>query len=160
MKTMRTLTIILCLALIGTLSGCALFQPQKSNVDSNLQPRQEGPNQVFYGFPDIPIPNEVSMVNDRSFVYETSGLKSGVLSFTGNVDVQSLENYFKVNMPKNGWRYLNSFRYKDILMNYIKDDRTCTIKISRGVMLSDLELWVGQIDKSSQHKTTAGDPIK
>jgi len=160
MRTMKTLTIFLCLALLTALGGCAIFQPSRGNVDSNLQPRQESPNQVFYGFPDVPMPNEISIVNDRSFVYETSGLKSGVLYFSGNVEIQSLENYFKINMPKNGWRYLNSFRYKDILMNYTKEDRTCTIKISRGVITSDVEVWVGQIEKSGPQKAPISDPIR
>ena len=52
-------------------------------------------------------------------------------------------------MPKNGWKYVNSFRYKDIVMNYVKADKTCNIKISRGAFLTDLEVWVGPADNGS-----------
>jgi hypothetical protein len=135
-------------------SGCTLFQ--RYNLSSPAQPKQEGPNQLFYGFPDVPIPQELTIVNDKSFVYETSVFKAGVLFFTGNVELQSLENYFKINMPKNGWKYVNSFRYRDSILNYIKDDKTCNIRMSRGTFSSDVEIWVGPAEKGTIQKSNEG----
>jgi hypothetical protein len=132
-------------------SGCALFQ--KNGSENPPPAKQEGPNQVFYGFPDVPVPKELSIVNGKSFVYETPTFKAGVLSFDGDVDPQSLENYFKVNMAKNGWKYINSFRYKDVVFNYIKEDKTCNIKISRGAFSTDVEIWIGPADKGSIQKS-------
>ncbi|HOC45903.1 MAG: hypothetical protein PHT96_00070 [Syntrophorhabdaceae bacterium] len=128
--------------------GCAMFQKQDT-ADTSSPSKAQGFNQQFYGFPDVPIPKEVEMVNERSFVYETPAFKAGVIVFRGNVDPASLENYFKINMSKNGWRYINSFRYKDTVMNYMKEDRTCNIKISRGAFQTELEVWVGPADKGS-----------
>jgi hypothetical protein len=143
---MKKLVILSCVMLL-LCSGCSLFQ--RYNPSSPAQPKQEGPNQLFYGFPDVPAPSELSIIGDRSFVYETSTFKAGVLFLNGNVDLQSLENYFRINMPKNGWRYVNSFRYKDIILNYVKDDKICNIRLSRGTFSSDAEIWVGPAEKGS-----------
>ncbi|EFK95688.1 conserved hypothetical protein, secreted, partial [sediment metagenome] len=81
--------IILCFAVFMVCAGCAAFQKPS---DQTTPPKQEGFNQSFHGFPDVPIPKELNIVNERSFVYETPSFKAGVIVLTGNVDVASLEN--------------------------------------------------------------------
>jgi len=76
----------------------------------------------------------------------------GVVVLNGNVDLDSLENYFKVNMVKNGWRFVNSFKFKDVTLNFVKDDKTCNIKMSRSVFSSDVEIWVGPADRASSER--------
>jgi hypothetical protein len=147
MKKIMILCFILCLSF----AGCAAFQKQESEPASAS--KTQGFNQAFYGFPDVPVPKELNIVNDRSFVYETPTFKAGVIVFTGNVDPASVESYYKLNMAKNGWKYINSFRYKDIVMNYAKEDKTCNIKISRGAFQTELEIWVGPADKGSFPKS-------
>jgi len=140
---MRKLIVLAFLVFLMSISGCAYFQ--KSTLREPEKGQKEGPglNQVFYNFPDIPIPKELELVSDKSFIYESPSIKAGVLLLRGNVDVDSLQNYFKVNMSKNGWRFVNSFRFKDITMNYAKEDKTCTIKISREGFTTDVEISVG-----------------
>ncbi|MDD3846438.1 MAG: hypothetical protein PHC90_08755 [Syntrophorhabdaceae bacterium] len=149
---------ILCFALSLICAGCAAFQKQSS--EPAPAPKSQGFNQAFYGFPDVPVPKEVEIVNERSFVYETPTFKAGVIVFSGNVDPSSVESYFKINMAKNGWRYINSFRYKDIVMNYAKDDKMCNIKISRGAFQTELEIWVGPADRGSLQKPAAANGPK
>lgn len=149
--------IILCFVLSLLFGGCAGFQRQ---ADTTPPDDQEDFNQAFYGFPDVPIPKELKMVNDRSFVYEAPGLKAGVITFSGNVDVTSLENYFRIHMPKNGWRYVNSFRYKDIVLNYVKADKTCNIKISRGAFQTELEVWVGPAERDAIQRPAASNGLQ
>ncbi len=151
-------TLILSCLMVVMLSGCAVFQ--KNSTEVAVQPKPEGPNQVFYGFSDLPIPKELAIVSEKSFVYETTGLKAGVLYFSGNVDMQSLENYFKVNMAKNGWKYINSFRYKDIVLNYTKDDKTCNIKMGRGPFVTDVEIWIGPGEKVGGQRPQFNEPTK
>jgi hypothetical protein len=144
---MKKIIILSCVMLL-LCSGCTLFQ--KYNLSSGpSEPKQEGLNQVFYGFPDVPTPQELNLISDRSFVYETSALKTGVLFLSGNVEIQSLENYFKINMPKNGWRYVNNIRYRNIILNYVKDDKMCNIRISKDTFSADVEIWVGPVEKGT-----------
>ncbi len=108
----------------------------------------EAPNVAYYSFPDIPIPKELDLVRDKSFVYETANLRTGVLVLKGNVDVNSLEQYFKTNMAKNNWTFMNGFKYATIILNYTKENRAAHIRISRENWSTWVEVWVGPLERS------------
>ena len=137
---MRKTVVVCCIALLF-FSGCAFMQ--KDVKDDSPPSRQNTVNQTFYGFPDIPVPKELEFVRNRSFVYETPTLKAGVMVLSGNVDLQSLESYFKVNMIKNGWKFVNSFKFSDITLNFTKEDKTCSIKMAKPAFNAEVEIWVG-----------------
>jgi hypothetical protein len=137
---MRKTIVVLCIMLF-LFSGCALSR--KEVKEDSVQSKSGSLNQTYYGFPDIPVPKELEFVRNRSFVYETASLRAGVMVLSGNVDLQSLENYFKVNMIKNGWRFVNSFKFADISLNFVKDDKTCNIKMSKPGFYAEVEIWVG-----------------
>ena len=148
---MKKIIILSCVMLL-LCSGCACFQRQPPSTPRLSQSRKVQ-IRYFMAFLMCLIPQELTIVSDKSFVYETSALKAGVLFFNGNVELQSLENYFKINMPKNGWKYVNSFRYRDSILNYVKDDKTCNIRMSRGTFSSDIEIWVGPAEKGTIQKS-------
>jgi hypothetical protein len=124
-------------------SGCTYFQ--KAAKDETPQPGQgqDVLNQTFYGFPDVPMPSELKFIREKSFIYETANLRVGVMYLNGNVDLESLENYFKINMIKNGWKFINSFKFKDVTLNFVKDDKTCNIKMAKDSFNAEVEVWVG-----------------
>ncbi|HOE16267.1 MAG TPA: hypothetical protein PLX02_05075 [Syntrophorhabdaceae bacterium] len=150
---MKKIFILLFIMLLA-FSGCAMFKGSKA-ADESAQPGQEALNQAFYGFPDIPVPQELAYVPENSFIYESPSMRAGVMFFNGNVEMQSLENYFKINMAKNGWRYINSFRYKDVVLNYQKENKTCNIKMSRGAFQTEVQIWVGPADQIAPQKGNA-----
>ena len=127
-------------------SACSLFQKsavQEQSPDS----QQEGANVVFYTFPDIPVPKELTLQKEKSFIYEAPRVKAGVLVLTGNVDMTSLESYFKVNMAKNGWRFANSYKYGDVILNFVKEDKASNIRIIRDAFTTRVERWVGPVER-------------
>lgn len=135
--------VILFIMMLFVVSGCAYFDKSTAKDEPASAPRSEQLNQAYYGFPDVPVPRELRLVNENSFIYETPTLKVGVLVLRGNVDVQSLENYFKVNMIKNGWKFVNSFKFKDVALNFMKEDKTCNIKMTKEAFNAEVEIWVG-----------------
>lgn len=140
------------IALVGLLffvGGCAYFQ-KSGTSDQSAKQRTETPNVVFYTFPDIPVPKELTLVREKSFIYETPSVKAGVLLLTGNVDIASLEGYFKTNMAKNGWRFVNSYKYNDVILNFLKEDKASNIRATRDTFTTQVEIWVGPVDKSGQ----------
>jgi hypothetical protein len=149
---MRKIVLLFCIMLL-VFSGCTYFQ--KPVKDDPSQPGQNTLNQTFYGFPDIPLPTELNFVREKSFIYETANLRVGVMYLSGNVDLQSLENYFKINMIKNGWKFINSFKFKDVALNFVKEDKTCNIKMVKDSFNAEVEIWVGPasaIDKGHMQK--------
>ncbi|MDR2017963.1 MAG: hypothetical protein LBQ00_03675 [Syntrophobacterales bacterium] len=138
--------IVACFALlivISVISGCATID-RWSGRDDTSKSKSDLPNQVFYGFPDIPIPTELTYETDKSFIYETQTMRVGILVLSGNVEPQSVEDYFKVNMAKNGWRFVNSFKFRgDISANFTKDEKTVALKVSRTPFTTEVEIWVG-----------------
>ena len=154
---MRKILVVAIAVLLAAsvLSGCSTFGTT-SGKDDTSKPKTDLPNQAFYGFPDVPVPKELTFAPNKSFVYETQSMKVGVLVLSGNVELQSLEDYFKVNMPKNGWRFVNNFRFRgDIAMNFTKDDKTANIKMSRDSFTAEVEIWVGPaaaLDKGSMQR--------
>lgn len=75
-------------------SGCAYFQ-KPAPPDQATKPKTEVPNVVFYTFPDIPVPKELTLVREKSFIYETPSVKAGVLRLTGNIDIGSTRELFQ-----------------------------------------------------------------
>lgn len=144
MKSMTALVVFLLLA-----SGCAYFQ-KSGTSDQAAKQKSETPNVVFYTFPDIPVPKELTLVREKSFIYETPSVKAGVLLLTGNVDIASLESYFKANMARNGWRFVNSYKYNDMILNFLKEDKASNIRATRDAFSTQVEIWVGPVDRSGQ----------
>lgn len=134
---------VLFVLMLFIVSGCAYFNKGTSKDEPAAAPKYEQLNQTYYGFPDIPVPKELRFISEKSFVYETPSLRAGVLVLRGNVELQSLENYFKINMIKNGWTFVNSFKFKDVTLNFTKEDKTCNIKMVKESFDAEVEIWVG-----------------
>jgi len=89
-----------------------------------------------YYFNDVIVPNELNYKPKKSFVYETTGFKAGIMFFSKwRLDVDSLIDFFNYHMEKDNWKRVNSFRGKESMINFSKPDKTCTIKI--------VEKWYG-----------------
>ena len=136
---------VLVLVVLLLATGCSTWKRVIGQEEP--VPKSEAPNVAYYSFPDIPIPKELELNRDKSFVYETSNLRTGVLVLSGNVDINSLEQYFRTNMAKNGWRFVNGFKYATVMMNYAKEDKAALIRIARENFSTWVEIWVGPLDK-------------
>ncbi|MCX5813060.1 MAG: hypothetical protein NT178_11015 [Proteobacteria bacterium] len=154
---MRKIVVVFFIVLLF-FSGCTYFQ--KPVKDETPQSGQDALNQTFYGFPDIPLPTELKFVREKSFIYETANLRAGVMYLNGNVDLQSLENYFKINMIKNGWKFVNSFKFRDIALNFVKDDKTCNIKMVKDSFNAEVEIWVGPASSNDKGSAYKGNDLK
>jgi len=99
----------------------------------------------YYHFQDVLIPHELKLEMDKSFIYETTSVKAGRLVFSGRVEVYSLSNFFTNNMEKDGWRLVNKFGFKDVVLNFTKPDKNCTVNIYDRAINTIVEVWVGPV---------------
>jgi hypothetical protein len=140
--------IIMIVSLI-LLPGCGTTTTLKDasssgeSTDVKLLKPQSLP--VYYDFEDISIPPELTLDKEKSFIYETSALKTGILVFKGRIDVSSLVAFFQENMKKNNWVFINSFKYKGYILNFQKEDKSCLITLYDRAFNTIVEVRVGPL---------------
>ena len=84
-----------------------------------------------YYFDDVRVPSELNYDADESMVYEATKFKAGVLRFSKwRLDVQSIVNFFMLNMVKDKWTFVNAFKGKDSFLSFSKPEKTCIIRIT------------------------------
>jgi len=124
--------------------GCAAFQKSEDTSGEIEEKKSEvkGPAPVYYDFADILIPAGLSLNKKNSFVYSTPSFSAGVLVFEGYVQGESLVNFFTTNMPKDGWILKSSFRYRRVILNFEKDQRSCLVSVAEYPLKTTVEIWV------------------
>lgn len=146
----RSLGVIVCsIVLLGLMGvGCS----------STVKERRGGPVRVeegmvsqyrprYYHFDDVLIPGELKYKQNQSFIYETPRFKTGILVFSKWwLDVTSLVDFFTYHMEKDNWKLVNSYRGKESILNFLKPDKTCTIKIAEEWYgITEVEIRVGPL---------------
>jgi len=97
---------------------------------------------LFYDFEDIPIPQEMDMINDESRVFMVGQFKSGVLVFKGRVEPNSLVDFFQAAMVREKWQLKSGFRYNRSVLVFEKPQKTCVIIIYSRLFYTYLEVYV------------------
>jgi hypothetical protein len=138
----RLLVSLVLLLLLGF--GCTTLQKSEDTSRETEGKKSEikGPAPVYYDFADILIPAELSLDKKNSFVYSTPSFSAGVLVFEGYVQGESVVNFFTTNMPKDGWILKSSFRYRRVILNFEKDQRSCLISVAEYPLKTGVEIWV------------------
>ena len=131
-KSIIVLWVLVVFSLTGM--GCSTTVKQRQQGQPAEGATAEGTPAVEemgkYYFDDVRVPEELNYDSAKSFIYETPGLKAGILVFSKwRLDVPSLIEYFRYNMEKDNWKLVNSFIGKESFFNYTKPTKTCTIKI-------------------------------
>ena len=110
------------------LTGCSTLQ-HPSNSANGQRSSSAMPPYFPSGVTDVQIPAELELSRDDSMFINTSSYNGGILAFEGRVDVESVADFFLTTMQKNGWKMAGSIRYKNILMAFVKPNKSCIIKI-------------------------------
>jgi hypothetical protein len=148
--TRRLTVVFLLLFLFSIFSACATTKKEGAS-----SPPEEKPRASSYDFNDILVPSEMKLNQKDSFVYTSAQFKVGILSFSGNVEPDSLTSFFQNNMPKDGWRQISTLKYRETMLVFLKDERACVITIKERFFSTSLKVRVGPIDQAaSQVKGT------
>jgi hypothetical protein len=123
------------MALVGLcFSGC-----------SSLGSKKKAPKPIYYDFGDVLVPKELKYLRDESFVQRRPDFPAGLMSFKGRVDRNSLMNFFDVNMAKDNWQPVMSFKTSRSIMLFQKQNRRCVIRIEESTFITHVEIWVAPI---------------
>ncbi len=140
LKKFVLLTMVLflfgCVNLRGDSDTETVYQP----LDAS--PESEPITHKYYDFDDIPIPREMKINAKESILFESQNVKSGMLSFTGRVDSDSLFNYFEVSMANEGWRLISYIKYGTYILAFEKPEKLCIVRIIDRSFTSELQIWI------------------
>ena len=143
MKLLREAGFVCFLVLSFFILSCASTSKQKTEVPASSE---QGERALYTDFDDILVPSSMKLDKKNSFVYGTSRSRVGILIYEGRVDPASLADFFQNNMQKDGWRMISSFKYREYLLTFIKEDRACVISIVEKSFTTMTSIRVGPIE--------------
>ena len=129
------------------ITGCSTLGVQEENAGSSKKSQQveeigEPAVSLYYDFEDVPIPKELEIKREKSFVFQTTESTTGLLSFSGNVETNSLIRFFSEKMSEDNWRLLSIFKSPKNLMFFQKENRFCVIIIIRKTFTTEVEILI------------------
>ncbi len=143
--------VFLGVALLLISAGCA---SNKSMVGSDAAGLPQISN-FADDIKDITLPTELAWDRKNSMVIKTESFRGGIFTYKGRVEVMSLKDYMVASMQDNKWRLVGETASKDIMLAFVKPNKTCMMVISEGVLgKTELKLYVA-IDKTAGANASA-----
>ena len=143
--------VFLGVALLLISTGCA---SNKSMVGSDAAGLPQISN-FADDIKDITLPTELAWDRKNSMVIKTESFRGGIFTYKGRVEVMSLKDYMVASMQDNKWRLVGETASKDIMLAFVKPNKTCMMVISEGVLgKTELKLYVA-IDKTGGANASA-----
>jgi hypothetical protein len=128
---------------LAMLTGCGLTRtsggdgsevPQLSNFADDIK--------------EITIPAELEWDRKSSMVIKTESFRGGIFTYKGRVEPMSLKDYMVASMQDNKWRLVGETASKEIMLAFVKPNKTCMMVIGEGMLgRTELKLYV-TIDKT------------
>ena len=147
------MAIFLNMLILIFIAGCATdIQSERETPTEKPQIVQESVEtaiSLYYDFKDVPVPKELDIKKEKSFVFQTTGFTTGVLTFSGNVESDSLIRFFNIKMPEDGWRLLGSLKSPKNILFFQKENRFCIIIIVSKTFSTNVEILVTPSFKKS-----------
>ena len=140
-------------------SGCtALNWGTTSEQDQSPQPAENRPVAVYHDFEDVLVPEELTIVKDRTVIVSTPGFRSGILTLKGRVESNSLYNFFSSNMEKDNWEIISRLKApENIIMVFQKATRCAVISIREKQLYTYVEIGIAPTLRSvSQNSVNDG----
>lgn len=157
------LSTVLGLISLAALSGCAELgmgggtdQGASSDPFASSTPSTAEQPYRANEFSDLMLPSELSWDREKSMIVRTESFAGGVLRYTGRVDIASLSDFFTNNMAKNGWKLAGSAKYKNILLAFVKPNKTCTIVLAEDKLLLRTEISIYIAEDTAAIKSGGG----
>ncbi len=147
------MAIFLNMLILIFIAGCATdIQSERETPTEKPQIVQESVEtaiSIYYDFKDVPVPKEMEIKKEKCFVFQTTEFTTGVLTFSGNVESDSLIRFFNIKMPEDGWRLLGSLKSPKNILFFQKENRFCIITIVSKTFATNVEILVTPSFKKS-----------
>lgn len=141
---MRARLVFLIVMLCFVISGCSAMNGMSGSSEPPAGPGASTQSKfMYYNFPDVRVPSEMTADETQMFVHGMGQNKTGVLVFSGRVDFMSLTRAMITTMRQDGWELRFQFNSPRTLLLFTKPTRFAIVNITdRSSFATDLEIWV------------------
>jgi len=124
---MRSLKVLMAAVLMVALTmGCASLS---KNKETTKEVKKKA-NVVQRLANNIPLYPKFKYLPDKSFFFESNGVKAGVMVFQGKAKVGDMVNFYKQEMPSYGWTLVSVYQYgNQALLDFTAPEKTCQISV-------------------------------
>lgn len=151
---------LLSVMLVSALFGCNMTNSSSSTdpaaVASPAASEQYEEFVPYTEFDDIAVPNELSRVPDKTFIYENSEFKTGMIVMKGHVEVNSLIDFFVNQMAKDNWIKENSIISSVSTLVFKKPYKSCMIRVIDGTYNTDVEIYAVELKAEARAGSGSG----
>lgn len=139
MKLSKLMMLGLIVLTMGFGSACSLAG---SSPNSDSTAAASGPMGRYYDFDDVQVPADLKLDTERSNVVRVGEFKAGQLVLSGNLERESLTNYFLESMAKDNWTLKGSVKYPIVQLFFAKTGKAALIRITENTFSTEVEVWV------------------
>ncbi|MFH0732921.1 MAG: hypothetical protein V2A72_08435 [Candidatus Omnitrophota bacterium] len=153
---MKKTIFLIILISIFTAAGCADTGSRRSS-DTTASSTLEVATALK--FDDVPVPSGFKLVADDSFIFDNDVMRLGILKYSGRPDASVVVKFYKDQMPLYNWRFINLMEFNTRIINFDRDDQTCTIIVEPRQLSTQVTVSVApkagraatyKVDKSSR----------
>ena len=137
-KSLLILSLLICLSLLG----CGNLSTSSGNETAGSSSSEATAIGRYWDFDDVLVPSSMKLEKEKSMIFISEGNRGGLLVFSDNIEINSLVNFFNLNMSKDNWLHKASFKYPNVAMFFAKPDKTCTIHINETSYSTTVFIWV------------------
>lgn len=148
------IAILLHMLTFISITGCATERLSERVIPLGESELVEDSDEVaiplYYNFQDVPVPMELEIRREKSFVFQTAKSTVGLISFSGNLESEFLISFFIDKMPEDGWGLLSSFKSPKNILFFLKENRFCIITIISKTFTTEVEILLTPSFQKSQ----------
>lgn len=155
MKNLKSVLslVVVALCILTFSSGCTSKSSDEAALDTETVTEQP-----FFAraYREIQIPPGFEFDQKHSVFVETKSFRGGILQFSGRREINSVAEFFKNNMPKHQWERQYIGTGVPMVQAYIKESKTCMIKISESTMNTHVIIYVSDTADESSVDSLSG----
>ncbi len=114
---------ILIIAILG-ISGCAATGSRRSSGAEMPKALEVA---SLLKFQDVPAPRGFKIIPSDSFIFDNDLTRFGILRYSGRADASTVVRFYRDQMPLYNWRFINLMEFNTRIINFDREDQTCTI---------------------------------
>lgn len=144
----------LCFTVCACFLGCSSLAKKDQINPALLEP------QTNLRFADIPVPAGFKLLSNGSYVFESGGIRAGVLKYHGKADIDQVVSFFKEQMTMFNWNLINVVEYDQHLMNFDRENETCIINMTAKGRSINIAVTLGPKSQGATKKAKEKEPMK